>query len=155
VAVRHADQVNAAVQAAVEGKVGRSGIHRGGVLIADLNDQLILALVAQIGHIGAEDGEAALMGGCHLTVDLDRSRQRSCQHFHIGAAACQGLLRLCEGAGIHAGGPQIGTIAVHAVHCIPGVGQGDLLCRALPLGEAQGPVLVQGNDLSHRCTSPF
>ena len=45
------------------------------------------------------------------------------------------------------------AVAVHAVHSVPGVGQGDLLGGTLALGEGQGPVFVQRNDLSHRYCS--
>ena len=149
----HADQVHAAVQAAVEGEVGGSGVHGGGVLVGDLDGQLVVALVAQVGDIGTEDGEAALVGGCHLAVDLHGCGQSSCQHLNVGAAASQRLLGLGKGAGVDTGGAQIAAVAVHAVHSVPGVGQGDLLGGTLALGEGQGPVFVQGNDLSHRYCS--
>ena len=100
----HADQVHAAVQTAVEGEVGGSGVHGGGVLVGDLDGQLVVALVAQVGDIGTEDGEAALVGGCHLAVDLHGCGQSSCQHLNVGAAASQRLLGLGKGAGVDTGG---------------------------------------------------
>ena len=153
VCVGHADQVDAAVQAAVEGEVGRSGIHGRSILVADLDGQLVLALVAQIGDVCAEDGEAALVGGGDLTIDLHGGVQGSSQNFNVGAAASQRLLGLHEGAGVNAGGAQIAAVAVVAVHSVPSVGQVDLLGGVVALGEGQGPVFVQGNDLSHRYDS--
>ena len=149
VCIGHADQVDAAVQAAVEGEVGGSGVHGRGVLVGDLDGQLVLTLVAQIGDIGTEDGEAALMGGGDRTVDLHGGVQCSSEHLNIGAAALTGLLGLLEGAGVNAGGAQVAAVAVVAVHSVPGVGQVDLLRHMVALGEGQGPVFVQGNDLSH------
>ena len=149
VCVGHADQVHAAVQSAVEGKVRRGGVHGGGVLVADLDGQLVVAVTAQVGDVGAEDGEAAFVGGGNSAVHLDGGIQRSCQHLHIHAAASQRLHGLFKGAAVYAGGAQVAAVAVHAVHGVPGVGQGDGLGGALALGEAQGPAFVQGNDLSH------
>ena len=149
VCVGHADQVHAPVQSAVEGKVRRCGVHGGGVLVADLDGQLVVAVTAQVGDVGAEDGEAAFVGGGNGAVHLDGGIQRSCQHLHIHAAAGQRLHRFFKGAAVNAGGAQVAAVAVHAVHGVPGVGQGDGLGGALALGEAQGPAFVQGNDLSH------
>ena len=105
--------------------------------------------MAQIGDIGTEDGEAALVGGGDRAVDLHGGVQRSSEHLNIGAAALTGLLGLLEGAGVNAGGAQVAAVAVVAIHSVPGVGQVDLLRHMVALGEGQGPVFVQGNDLSH------
>ena len=149
VCVGHADQVDTAVQAAVEGKVGGRGVHGRGVLVGDLDGQLVLTLVAQVSDVRTEDGEAALVGGSDLTVDLHGGVQGSSQNFHVGAAALAGLLGCGEGAGVNAGGAQVAAIAVVAIHSVPSVGQVDLLGGVVALGEGQGPVFVQRNDLSH------
>ena len=106
-------------------------------------------LVAQVSDVRTEDGEAALVGGSDLTVDLHGGVQGSSQNFHVGAAALAGLLGCGEGAGVNAGGAQVAAIAVVSIHSVPSVGQVDLLGGVVALGEGQGPVFVQRNDLSH------
>lgn len=71
--VGHADQVDAAVQAAIEREVGGRGIHGRRIFVADFNGQLVLAVMAQICHISAENGVSALVGGGNRSVDFDGS----------------------------------------------------------------------------------
>ena len=150
----YADQVDAAVQTAVEGEVGRSGVHGGGILVADLNADLVVAGNAQVGDVGAEVGIAALMGDGVLAVDAHGSLQGCGGDLNVQATACQGLGGSLKGAGVNSGGTQIAAVAVHAVHSVPGVGQVDDFGFVLALGEAEGPALVEGIQVSHR-NSPF
>ena len=149
VGIGHADQVDAAVQATIEREVGGRGIHGRRIFVADFNGQLVLAVMAQIRHISAENGVTALVGGGNRSVDLDGSGKGCGQNFNIGAAAGQRLLGRSKGAGVNTGGAQIAAVAVHAIHRVPGVGQGNRFSRAFALGEGQGPVFVQGNYVTH------
>ena len=75
------------------------GIHGRRIFVADFNGQLVLAVMAQIRHISAENGVTALVGGGNRSVDLDGSGKGCGQNFNIGAAAGQRLLGRSKGAG--------------------------------------------------------
>ena len=144
-----ADQVDTAVQAAVEGKVSGGRVHRGGVLVADLNADLIVTGNAEVGDVSAEAGVAALMGHGVPAVDAHGSLQGCGGDLNIQTAAGQRLGGRLEGAGVDCGGAQIAAVAVHAVYGVPGMGQVDGLGFTLTLGEAEGPALVEGIQVSH------
>ena len=150
----YADQVDAAIQTAVEGEVGRSGVHGGGILVADLDADLVVTGNAQVGDVGTEVRIAALMGDGVLAVDAHGSLQGCGGDLNVQAAACQGLGGSLKGAGVDSGGAQIAAVTVHAVHSVPSMGQVDDLGFALTLGETKGPALVEGIQVSHR-NSPF
>ena len=144
-----ADQVDTAVQTAVEGKVSGSGVHRGGILVADLNADLVVTGNAEVGDVRAEAGVAALMGHGVLAVDAHGSLQGCGGDLNIQTAAGQRLGGRLEGAGVDCGGAQIAAVAVHAVYGVPGMGQVDGLGLTLTLGEAEGPALIEGIQVSH------
>ena len=156
VRIRHADQIDAAVQTAVEREVRRLRIHAALFLVAARDDQqILLAVLAQIGDVRAEDGVAALVIDHLCAVDIDR-RLLSCrEHLDIGASASERLLRCREGLGVPALSAVVASVAVVTVHRVPRVRK---LYR-LPLGRERVrqsdvlldkfPVLVQTDNRSH------
>ena len=157
----HADEIHAAVQAAVEGEVGALGVHPLQTLVGAGNDQqVVFAVLAEIRHISAEFGVAALMVGDLLAVDVHIRLLTGGVHLHVDPAAGQRLFGGGEAAGVPEGAAGIAAVAVHAVHGVPAVGQG----HVLPVGGQGGgqtcvrlnefPALVEGDDIAHK-RSPF
>ena len=160
--LRHADQVHAPVQSAIEGEIRRLGIHAALVLVAAGHCQEILSVFfAQIGNICTENRIPALMASRFPAVDIHKSLLPRRQNLHEHPAPCQGLPGRLEAFGIPALPPVIPAVPVMSVHRVPGVGQ----IHPLPVpGQLGGqprvlpdktPVLVQIDYIPHTVPPAF
>lgn len=79
----HADQIYAAVKAAIKREVRRCRVHGRRILIADFDDQFVFTCVAKVGDVGPESRESALMGDGFHTVHPDGRLQGRRMNFTL------------------------------------------------------------------------
>ena len=155
VALRHADEVYVAVEAAVEGEVGHLRVDAvvGGVVNAD-TDQGIAGAADRVGHVRAPGGVAAVVMGDVLAGDVQvRGGVRALNLDEQLVALGQILI----GEGLHVPAQAAVKIAraVLTVDGVPGMGNIDKVSRLghgggqIILAHHERPLAVEADDISH------
>ena len=149
--LRHQNQADIPIQAAVESEIRLLGIDGLAAGVADRDSQLVVSLQA-VGQIHPEGRIPAGVLGQLFAVQIDFGRHGRALKFQPDPAVFR-RFRPVQVAEIPAFAPVVVVTAVLAVLGVPGVGQRyrDAWGIGGVFGLDEGPILIQRMNGTHRC----